>query len=125
MAKITDPKDGTIFVSGQGQYGFQMCCVHNLGGLYTVLPEECREYDICRRLQCSDKLLTTAADIISFMSENHSLGAVVQKSARAELSQSLRDFSAGNKEEKTNYRYLDLQSWRTTICWIIPRLQSL
>ena len=30
MAKITDPKDGTKFVYGKGQYGFQMCCVHNL-----------------------------------------------------------------------------------------------
>ena len=27
LAKITDPKDGTKFVSGKGQYGFQLCCV--------------------------------------------------------------------------------------------------
>ena len=28
MVKITDPKDGSLFVYGQGQYGFQLCCVH-------------------------------------------------------------------------------------------------
>ena len=55
----------------------------------------------------SDKLLTTAADIIAFMRENHRLGAVLQKSSGGALSK-LKGLFSSSKDEKTNYRYLDM-----------------
>ena len=54
-----------------------------------------------------DKLLTTAADIITFMRDKHRLGAVMQKQPVGTLSK-LKGIFSSNKDEKTNYRYLDL-----------------
>ena len=56
----------------------------------------------------SDKLLTTAADIISFMRDKHRLGAVVQRSSGGAISKLKGLFGGGSKDEKTNYRYLDM-----------------
>ena len=55
----------------------------------------------------SDKLLTSAADIINFMRANYHLGTVVQKTPGGAISK-LKGLFGGNKEEKTNYRYLDM-----------------
>ena len=107
VAKITDPKDGSLFVSGKGQYGFQLCCVHNLVDFILCFAKNADDMSYAGIYNVSDKLLTTAADIISFMRAHYSLGAVVQKSPNAAMSK-LKDIFGGNKEEKTNYRYLDM-----------------
>ena len=107
VAKITDPKDGSLFVSGKGQYGFQLCCVHNLVDFILCFAKNADDMSYAGIYNVSDKLLTTAADIISFMRAHYSLGAVVQKSPNAAMSK-LKGIFGGNKEEKTNYRYLDM-----------------
>ncbi len=110
VAKITDPKDGTKFVLGKGQYGFQFCCVHNLVDFILCYVKNADDLSYAGVYNVSDKLLITASDIISFMRENHSLGAVMQKtSTGAGLSKFIKKFNS-NKEEKTNYRYLDMDS---------------
>ncbi len=107
VAKITDPKDGTKFVSGKGQYGFQFCCVHNLVDFILCYVKNADDMTYAGVYNVSDKLLTTAADIITFMRENHRLGAVVQKSPNGTISK-IKGLFGGNKDEKINYRYLDL-----------------
>ncbi|MBQ9898629.1 MAG: NAD(P)-dependent oxidoreductase [Ruminococcus sp.] len=107
VAKITDPKDGSKFVYGKGQYGFQMCCVHNLVDFILCFAKNADDMSYAGVYNVSDKLLTTAADIITFMRENHRLGPVMQKSPSGAISK-IKGLFGGNKEEKTNYRYLDL-----------------
>ncbi|MDD6278701.1 MAG: NAD-dependent epimerase/dehydratase family protein [Ruminococcus sp.] len=106
MAKITDPKDGTKFVYGKGQYGFQFCCVHNLVDFILCFVKNADNMTYAGVYNVSDKLLITAADIINFMRENHRLGPVVQKNSANAISKLLKKF--GGKDEKTNYRYLDM-----------------
>ncbi|EWM54686.1 NAD-dependent epimerase/dehydratase family protein [Ruminococcus flavefaciens] len=107
VAKITDPKDGSLFVYGQGQYGFQFCCVHNLVDFILCYVKNADKTSLSGVYNVGDKLLTTAADIITFMRENHRLGAVLQKTPAGAISK-LKGIFGGSKEEKTNYRYLDL-----------------
>ena len=107
VAKITDPKDGSNFVSGKGQYGFQLCCVHNLVDFILSFVKNADDMKDAGIYNISDKLLTTAADIITFMRENHHLGTVVQKSSGGAMSK-LKGLFGGGKDEKTNYRYLDM-----------------
>lgn len=107
VAKITDPKDGSKFVYGKGQYGFQLCCVHNLVDFILCYVKNASDLSYAGVYNVSDKLLTTAADIIAFMREHHRLGPVLQKSPGGALSK-IKGIFGGNKEEKTNYRYLDM-----------------
>ena len=107
MVKITDPKDGSLFVFGEGQYGFQMCCVHNLVDFILCFIKNADSARYAGVYNVSDKLLTTAADIITFMREHHRLGAVMQKSSSGAISK-LKGIFGASKEEKQNYRYLDL-----------------
>ncbi len=108
VAKITDPKDGTRFVYGKGQYGFQFCCVHNLVDFILCFAKNAEDMQYAGIYNVCDKLLTTASDIISFMREHHSLGTVLQRtgSGSGALSKIKGIFSS--KDEKTNYRFLDI-----------------
>jgi UDP-glucose 4-epimerase len=107
VAKITDPKDGAKFVYGKGQYGFQLCCVHNLVDFILCYVKNADDQTYAGVYNVSDKLLTSAADIIAFMRQNHSLGAVIQRSPGGTMSK-LRGLFVSNRDEKVNYRYLDL-----------------
>ncbi len=107
VAKLTDPKDGTKFVYGKGQYGFQFCCVHNLVDFILCFVKNAEDMQFAGIYNVCDKMATTAADIISFMREHHSLGTVLQKTPGGALSK-IKGIFGGNKDEKTNYRYLDL-----------------
>jgi len=109
VAKITDPKDKKLFVYGEGQYGFQMCCVHNLVDFILCFVQKADDttyegvYNVC------DKHITKACDIIDFMNKHHQLGEVVQRTPNTSKISRLKNiFSGVSKEEKTNYRYLDL-----------------
>lgn len=106
VAKITDPKDGTKFVYGRGNYGFQFCCVHNLVDFMLCYVKNADDMSYAGVYNVSDKLLITASEIISFMKEHHHLGAIIQKTPGGALSKIKGIF--GNKDAKTNYRYLDL-----------------
>lgn len=107
MSKITDPKDGSNFVYGKGQYGFQFCCVHNLVDFILSYVKSADNMTYAGVYNVSDKLLITAADIIAFMRSKHTLGTVVQRSSSSPMSK-LRGLFSGGKDEKINYRYLDL-----------------
>lgn len=107
IAKITDPKDGSKFVYGKGQYGFQFCCVHNLVDFILCYAKNAENMQYAGIYNVCDKLPITAADIISFMRENHSLGAVLQKTGGGTISK-IKGIFGANKDEKTNYRYLDM-----------------
>jgi len=107
MAKITDPKDGSNFVYGQGQYGFQLCCVHNLVDFILCFIKNADNQKYVGIYNVADKELTTAADIITFMRTNHRLGAVMQKQPAGAIGK-LKGLFGANKDEKQNYRYLDL-----------------
>lgn len=106
VSKITDPKDGSKFVFGQGQYGFQFCCVHNLVDFILCFVKNADNKTYSGVYNVGDKLLTSAADIISFMRENHRLGAVMQKQSSGIAK--LKGLFGASKEEKQNYRYLDM-----------------
>ena len=107
LTKITDQKDGSLFVFGQGQYGFQFCCVHNLVDFILCYIKNADSPRCSGVYNVGDKLLTSAADIISFMREHHRLGAVVQKSPASAMSK-LKGIFGASKEEKQNYRYVDV-----------------
>ena len=107
VAKITDPKDGARFVYGKGQYGFQLCCLHNLVDFILCYVKIADKMTYAGIYNISDKLLISASDIIAFMRENHRLGAVVQRSPNGAINK-LKGIFGASKEEKTNYRYLDL-----------------
>lgn len=107
VAKITDPKDNRKFVLGTGQYGFQMCCVHNLVDFFLCFVQNADDMSFAGIYNVGDKILTTAADIISFMRKHHTLGTVIQKSGRSAIGK-IKDIFKPDKEYKTNYRYLDM-----------------
>lgn len=108
-SKIIDPKDKTYFVYGTGQYGFQFCCVHNLVDFILCYVKNADDMTYAGVYNVSDKLLITASDIISFMRTNHRLGPVLQKaSGKGAISNLLKKLTS--KDEKTNYRYLDLST---------------
>lgn len=108
MSKITDPKDKTKFVLGTGQYGFQMCCVHNIVDFILCFVKVAEDTTFAGNYNVADKTLTTAADIISFMRTHYSLGTVIQKSAGNNPISRIKKIFKPDKEYKTNYRYLDM-----------------
>lgn len=105
-SKITDPKDGAKFVYGTGQYGFQLCCVHNLVDFIICFVRYAEDTSYSGTYNVCDRHLTTASQIISFMRENYHLGTVISRSSNA-LSKIKGIFSKAS-DEKENYRYLDM-----------------
>jgi UDP-glucose 4-epimerase len=108
VSKITDSK-GTHFVYGTGQYGFQFCCLHNLVDFILCFVKNADDATYTGIYNVSDKLLITASAIINFMRANHRIGAVLQKNQSVDSITSIFR-KLGNKEEKTNYRYLDMNT---------------
>lgn len=108
VVKITDPKDNTKFVLGTGQYGFQLCCVHNLVDFILCFVKTADDISYAGNYNVADKILVTAADIVSFMRKYYSLGTVIQKSISNNPISKIKKIFKPDKEYKTNYRYLDL-----------------
>ncbi|MDE5556305.1 MAG: NAD(P)-dependent oxidoreductase [Ruminococcus sp.] len=106
-AKITDPKDNVKFVSGTGQYGFQLCCVHNLVDFILCFVRSAVDTTYSGTYNVCDKHLTTATEIIAFMREHYHLGTVISRSAGGTLSK-IKNIFSKNTDEKENYRYLDM-----------------
>jgi UDP-glucose 4-epimerase len=108
LAKIYDPKDETAFVYRTGEYGFQFCCVHNLADFILCFMRHADNPAYTGVYNVADKTLTRAAEIVGFLREYHRLGAVIQRKENPVTG--LLSKLKGGKEEKTNYRYLDLKT---------------
>ncbi|HBI85936.1 MAG TPA: NAD(P)-dependent oxidoreductase [Ruminococcus sp.] len=107
MSRITDPKDKSLFVFRTGEYGFHMCCVHNISDFIIGFLRQAEGLNYTGVYNVADSSLVMASEIVTFMREHHRLGAVLQKSS---LSKSLKDKLFGSSDEKTNYRYLDTET---------------
>lgn len=105
-AKITDPKDNTKFVYRTGEYGFHMCCVHNLCDFLLTFVQTADDHSYSGTYNMADKNLTMASEIIEYMKENHRIGVVLQKSPPNTSLKMIKNL-IDNKEVKTNYRFLD------------------
>lgn len=106
-AKITDPKDNVKFVSGTGQYGFQLCCVHNLVDFILCFVRYAEDTSYSGTYNVCDNHLTTASQIIAFMREHYHLGTVISRNPGGAFSRIKGIFSKSG-DEKENYRYLDV-----------------
>lgn len=108
-SKITDPKDKTNFVYRTGEYGFQFCCVHNLADFILCFLRQADSTNYTGVYNVADRRLTMASEIITFIRENGRLGPVIQRNPGRDSFAAKFKFG-GNKDEKTNYRYLDFGS---------------
>lgn len=108
-SKITDPKDHTNFVYRTGEYGFHFCCVHNLADFILCFLRQADTDAYTGVYNVADRNLVMASEIISFIREHGRLGPVLQRnSGKDSIAGLLKIFN--NKEEKTNYRYLDFST---------------
>ncbi|MBQ5335641.1 MAG: NAD(P)-dependent oxidoreductase [Oscillospiraceae bacterium] len=105
VSRITDPKDKSLFVFRTGEYGFHLCCIHNISDFVIGFLRQAEGLTYTGVYNVADAGLIMASEIITFMRENHRLGVVVQRSSAGA---SLKDRLFGNAAEKTNYRYLDM-----------------
>lgn len=107
MSRITDPKDKTIFVFRTGEYGYHMCCVHNISDFVIGFLRQADTQNYTGVYNVADSSLVMASEIVTFMKENHRLGPVLQKSS---ISSSLKVKLFGDPQQKTNYRFLDVNT---------------
>ncbi|MBR7084908.1 MAG: NAD(P)-dependent oxidoreductase, partial [Oscillospiraceae bacterium] len=106
-SKITDPKDNSRFIYRTGEYGFHMCCVHNfVDCMLNFIIEADENPNLAGVYNMADKHLTMASEIITYMKEYHRLGFVLQRNTPNTSITAIRNL-IGNKEMKTNYRFLD------------------
>ena len=105
MSRITDPKDKTIFVFRTGEYGFHMCCIHNISDFIIGFFRQAENLTYSGVYNVADSSLIMASEIVTFMKENHRLGPVLQKTG---FSTSLKTRLFGDPEQKSNYRFLDV-----------------
>ena len=106
-AKITDPKDNTKFVYRTGEYGFHMCCVHNLVDFLLTFIQTAEDHSYSGTYNMADKNLTMASEIIEYMKANHHIGIVLQRNPPNASLAEWKSKMDNNKDKKTNYRYLD------------------
>lgn len=105
VSRITDPNDKTLFIFRTGEYGFHLCCIHNISDFIIGFLRQADTTNFTGIYNVADSGLVMASEIISFMKENHRLGPVLQ---RSNLSVTLKAKLFGDPEEKRNNRYLDL-----------------
>lgn len=105
MSRIRDPKDKSIFVFRTGEYGFHMCCIHNISDFIIGFLRQAEGLNYTGIYNVADASLVMASEIVNFMKENHRLGPVLQKSS---LNVKLTAKLFGDPEQKTDYRYLDM-----------------
>lgn len=110
ISKIRDPKDNTYFLYRQGDYGFQMCCIHNLVEFILCYLNQADNKSYSDIFNVCDTLLTSASDIINFMKNNYRIGVVLQRPEPKENPLTKLKAKIVSNEEKTNYRYLDFDT---------------
>ncbi len=109
LSKITDPKDRTNFIYRSGDYGFHFCCIHNVADFVICFLRQADGDNYGGFYNVADRQLTQAAEIISFMKEHHRLGPILQRSEGSSVVGSFFKLRGG-KEDRANYRYLDLST---------------
>lgn len=105
MSRIRDPKDKSIFVFRTGEYGYHMCCIHNISDFIIGFLRQAESTNYTGVYNVADSSLVMASEIVAFMKKHHRLGPVIQK---ASLAGSLKQKLFGDPEQKTNYRWLDV-----------------
>ena len=105
MSRIQDPKNHSIFVFRTGEYGFHMCCIHNISDFIIGFFRQADSLSYSGVYNVADSSLIMASEIVTFMKENPRLGPVLQKTS---FSTSLKTKLFGDPEQKTNYRFLDV-----------------
>jgi UDP-glucose 4-epimerase len=110
VTKILDPKNGMYFIYRKGEYGFQMCCIHNLVDFTVSYIRQADGKSSSDIFNVCDKDLTTASDIINFMKTHHRIGIVEKRSEPKETPISKIMSKIVSNDEKTNYRYLDFDT---------------
>ncbi|MDE5563956.1 MAG: NAD-dependent epimerase/dehydratase family protein [Oscillospiraceae bacterium] len=105
-AKITDPKDNTKFVYRTGEYGFHMCCVHNLVDFLLTFVQSAEDNSYSGIYNMADKNLTMASEIIEYMKEHHRIGVILQRNPPNTSLNMIKNL-IDNKDMKVNYRFLD------------------
>lgn len=110
ISKIRDPKDNTYFIYRQGDYGFQLCCIHNLVDFILCYINQADDKSYSDIFNVCDTQLTSASDIISFMKKNYRIGVVLQRAEPKENPFTKIKAKIVSHEEKTNYRYLDFDT---------------
>ncbi|MBQ5316069.1 MAG: NAD(P)-dependent oxidoreductase [Oscillospiraceae bacterium] len=103
-SRVQDPKDGSVFVYGYGDYGYSFTCIHNLTDfIYGVLSSTKNisgVYNVC------DSKPTAAKDIAEFLKEEHGVTVVQSRNYSSDMVKTqLTVF--GSKAMRTEYRYLD------------------
>jgi UDP-glucose 4-epimerase len=122
-SKIYDPKDGSCFIYGTGEYGFSFCCLYNIVdfvlGILNVSAGITYHgiYNLC------DTKSITAKEIVEFERQFHKLGAVIQKTYGADAIKSAISF--GSKSAKVDYRYNDLNIITSNICYDNTKAQRI
>lgn len=105
MSRITDPNDHTIFVFRTGEYGYHMCCIHNISDFVIGFLRQAEGTSFTGVYNVADASLVMASEIITFMKEHHRLGPVLQKTS---VGGGLKLKIFGDPQQKTNYRWLDV-----------------
>ncbi|MDE6005017.1 MAG: NAD(P)-dependent oxidoreductase [Oscillospiraceae bacterium] len=106
-AKITDPKDNTKFIYRTGEYGFHMCCLHNLVDfLLNFVQSAFEDSNLTGIYNMADKYLVMASEIVNYMKQYHRLGIVLQRNLPKASLKAIQTVIA-SKEMKMNYRFLD------------------
>ena len=106
FAKVRDPKDGSIFLYGYGDYGYSFCNLHNLLdfilGIYTNRDNInfSGAYNIC------DTKPTSAKDIVEFLKQETNIPIVQQRNYSTDAVKNQFTLFV-SKQIKTDYRYLD------------------
>ena len=122
MSRLTDPKNKSLFVLSTGEYGFHMCCIHNLSDFIICFLRQADEPIYTGIYNVADAQLVMVSEIISFMKENHRLGPVMQ---RTKSGGSIFKKLFGDSEFKTNYRYLDMDTVDKNFMFDITKAQRL
>ncbi len=105
MSRLTDPKTKQLFVFRTGEYGFHLCCVHNVSDFIIGFFRQADTLNFTGVYNVADASLVMASEIISFMKEHYHIGAVLQRTSN---NVSLKTKLFGDPSEKSNYRYLDM-----------------
>ena len=106
-SKIIDPKDNLAFLYRTGDYGFHFCCLYNIVDFVSAYINNANEPFYNGVFNVADNQPITAENIVAFLREYHKLGPVVQRNHSTD---SIRSIFGGKKEEKTDYRFLDVSN---------------
>jgi len=122
-SKIYDPKDGSCYVYGTGDYGFSFCCLYNIIdfvlGILNVSSGISYQgiYNLC------DTKAITAKEIVEFERQFHKLGAVIQKTYGSDAVKAAVSF--GSKSSKVDYRYNDISIITSNISYDNTKAQRI